>query len=564
MPARAEPFALLGGVVVFGVVALGAASSASAAAPARGGATSGALRVHAALERAKLWNDDRSFFVDVRVSAASVSRELPIDLVLALDVSGGTKERVALMSQALVEISDLLARGDRIAVVTFADAARTALSLDGARGEIATGAGVNVAAGLEEAASELRRSPRPHAARRIVLVTDGKPSQGVTSLEGLRAVAARLAGEGISVSTLGLGLGFDSALLAAISEAGGGRYNHVESAERVPAIYAAELRGLRSLVARGVRVRLEPAPGICLVDVVEHSVSSQASVALGDFEAGRSLNVVARLWAMDARRGAVLRVMIDGTDPTTGEPIGLEPVSLGAEVALTRDESSSSAILDVRPDVEDAVVTLNLERARTAARLGWKKEARATLAAVKRVRPSLEFIAPDGRHDSMSIDELAAELLAGLEEREEPAEAFALDRDGALDCRWLRNRSQAIAGLRTIGTSEAIFRSGDKEQDGNLDYGMLSELNNTRVVDSVIGCGTKQGYFFQTNYSFDTSEFLWFGLANPSAAGSTGDRSFASNQAGVIFYTTGSRFRSADKFLDNYLLPNSGVVTTGK
>ena len=525
MPARAEPIVLLGGVVVFLFVALGAASSASAAAPARGSASTGPLRVHAALERAKLWNDDRSFFVDVRVSAANTSRELPIDLVLALDVSGGTKERVALMSQACLEISDLLAKGDRIAVVTLADAARTALSLDGARGEIATGAGVNLEAGLEEAASELRRSPRLHAARRIVLVTDGKPTRGVTALEGLRALAARLAGEGISVSTLGLGLGFDSAVLAAISEAGGGRYNHVDSAERVPAIYAAELRALRSLVARGVRVHFETAPGVQLLDFVlwSHELDERGpTVTVGDFEAGRSVNVVARLWARNRTEGNLLRMRVEGTDPSGREPISLEPIDLGAQAALTPDEANASAILDVGPDVEDAVVTLNLERARMAARARDAKEARLALAAVKRMRPSLEFIAPDGRSERKTVDELASEMLwfAVANPPVEEARTDGFDASGVIDCARRRNEASAIGGLRTIGTSYAVFREGDKEDDdGNLDYGMLSELNNTKVVDSVIGSGTKQGYVHAVE---------------------------------------------VDKFLDSYLLPNSGVIPTGK
>ena len=66
-----------------------------------------------------------------------------------------------------------------------------------------------------------------------------------------------------------------------------------------------------------------------------------------------------------------------------------------------------------------------------------------------------------------------------------------------------------------VAISARVFREGDKERDGNLDYGMLSELNNTQLVDSIIGSGTKQGYNFQATYSFTSSEFLWFATANP-------------------------------------------------
>jgi hypothetical protein len=103
----------------------------------------------------------------------------------------------------------------------------------------------------------------------------------------------------------------------------------------------------------------------------------------------------------------------------------------------------------------------------------------------------------------------------------------------------------------------------------NLDYGMLAELNSTGLVDSVLGAGTKQGYMFQAAYSVSPSELLWFNLANPTIAGTTGDRYFDTNQAGVIFYTSGTTLaidtstcvlptnaeRSADKFVQSALIP---------
>ena len=128
-----------------------------------------------------------------------------------------------------------------------------------------------------------------------------------------------------------------------------------------------------------------------------------------------------------------------------------------------------------------------------------------------------------------------------------------------LEARKHGNEASAIGGLKTICTSEAIFREGDKENDGNLDYGMLSELANTKLLDSVLGSGRKQGYSFQATYSFNTSEFLWFGVANPVVPGVTGDRYWSTNQAGVLFYTTGL---STTLDTDTCLLPNHGVIPT--
>jgi type IV pilus assembly protein PilA len=107
-----------------------------------------------------------------------------------------------------------------------------------------------------------------------------------------------------------------------------------------------------------------------------------------------------------------------------------------------------------------------------------------------------------------------------------------------LHARKSANEAAAVGALKTITTSQSVFREGDKEQDGNLDYGMLSELSNVTLIDSVLGKGSKQGFFFSCSYSYLTSEFLWFALANPQVPTSSGDRYFETSAAGVIFYTT--------------------------
>lgn len=123
------------------------------------------------------------------------------------------------------------------------------------------------------------------------------------------------------------------------------------------------------------------------------------------------------------------------------------------------------------------------------------------------------------------------------------------------------NEASAVGGLKTISTAEGLFRDGDKEDDGNVDYGMLSELSNMDLIDVVLGSGTKAGYLMRATYSFTSSEFLWFGVATPALAGGTGDRYFAMNHAGGIFFTSGAQLQIDTS---SCLLPNNGVVPVGK
>jgi prepilin-type N-terminal cleavage/methylation domain-containing protein len=130
-----------------------------------------------------------------------------------------------------------------------------------------------------------------------------------------------------------------------------------------------------------------------------------------------------------------------------------------------------------------------------------------------------------------------------------------------LQARKAANETNAVGALKTLTTAEGFFRDGDKDNDVNIDYGMLSELSNAELIDNVLGSGTKSGYIFAAAYSLTSSEFLWFGTANPALAGQTGDRYFCVGQAGVIYYTNGGRI-ALD--VDTCKLPNGGVVVVGK
>jgi len=104
--------------------------------------------------------------------------------------------------------------------------------------------------------------------------------------------------------------------------------------------------------------------------------------------------------------------------------------------------------------------------------------------------------------------------------------------------RKMANETSAIASLKQILTAETIFRERDADKDGNIDYGMLSELVTANLLDPSLGSGTKSGFYFQATYSFTSSEYLWFGVGNPVVQNQSGDRSFVINNLGALFYTT--------------------------
>ena len=94
---------------------------------------------------------------------------------------------------------------------------------------------------------------------------------------------------------------------------------------------------------------------------------------------------------------------------------------------------------------------------------------------------------------------------------------------------------RAIGMLKTISTCEALFREGDKDGDGDLDYGTLPELIKAKLLarSSI----DRTGYRFTVCPGSKAREFLWMAVAEPVKLGKTGNRYFATNHAGVIYYS---------------------------
>ncbi len=582
-----EPLLLAFAIVLFaGLAALASGPAEAARTASRESARSGPLAVEATLSQgALLRGGDGSLLLHVRLKGAPAPALNPIDLALVLDVDtrGTGESNLALLSRACLEVSRQLGPEDRITVVSFADEARTVLAPGQSLQPLVAGRGRNFSAALERAADELRRAARRGAMRRILVVATGVPDAGVTDGDALRALVARFAGEGISLSTLGVGESYDPIFMKSLSDAGGGSYHGVDAPERLVGIYAAELRSLRSLVARDVRVTLTPAPGVEIEEVIEWPTSREGdatTVLVGDFEGLRTAKVVARVRVKDpAAATDVVSVALGAVEPGSRSELPAVCARVGVTVTPEKDAVLASVARGlIERDLEDARVVSCLRRSEEAARRRDVSGVRESLELLRTVRPLLEYQAADGQVERRSVDEIEAELVWLATRKDEEKGTLAALVEGAkekLDSVWPvqarkhGNEASAIGALKTIATSQALFREGDKEQDGNLDYATLAELDRTKLIDSVLGSGTKQGYQFEVHPVPGTPEFLWYAVARPTAPGTTGERYFYTNQAGVIFYSmtpievdpaTGQARSQrwdtrAQKFVEAYVIP---------
>jgi len=138
-----------------------------------------------------------------------------------------------------------------------------------------------VAQGLEQLQTTNGEAPR-----KILLLTDGLANVGITDPSQLVEITQTAGSDGIGTSTIGFGADFDEDLLTQMADAGSGNAHYAETPEAAPAIFAAELEGLTSLVAQNVSLEIRPSDDVEVLGILNEYpqtlVRGGVQVALGD------------------------------------------------------------------------------------------------------------------------------------------------------------------------------------------------------------------------------------------------------------------------------------------
>lgn len=197
----------------------------------------------------------------------------PVNLALVIDRSGSMSgDKIAKAREAALELVRRLGADDIVSLVAYDSGVQTLVHAqrvgDGRRLEAAIcgiEAGGNTAlyGGVTRGAEQIRRHLEDgRYVNRIVLLSDGQANVGPSSPEELGRLGASLMKEGVSVTTIGLGLGFNEDLMTRLAQRSDGNTYFVEDSADLPRIFAAELGDVLNVVARRVVIEIEFPAGV--------------------------------------------------------------------------------------------------------------------------------------------------------------------------------------------------------------------------------------------------------------------------------------------------------------
>jgi Ca-activated chloride channel family protein len=253
----------------------------------------GALSHKIELERGKLAPSGGTVHVRLALrSSAEAARERPpLSVVVVMDVSGSMRgQLIQSAREAAAGLVDKLHAGDEFALVTFSTEGQVKIPIEkvGSRkeqlkktiGEIKEGGGTNIGEGLRLGYAEATsKKASKEAVKVVMLMSDGRANEGITSSRQLATLALDAFQHGIQTSSFGMGTDYDGPLMSQIANDGAGGYYYLRDAAQIPGALSTELEKRLDPVATALEVRVRLKPDVELLNVYGSRRLSEAEAA---------------------------------------------------------------------------------------------------------------------------------------------------------------------------------------------------------------------------------------------------------------------------------------------
>jgi Ca-activated chloride channel family protein len=203
---------------------------------------------------------------------AASDRRPAVNVCLAIDRSGSMQgEKIASARQGAIAALRRLGPEDIVSVVAYDDVVQVMVpatrasergSIEAGIRDLEPGGSTALFAGVVKCAGELRKFLDKNRVSRIILLSDGIANVGPSSPAELGALGAQLMEEGISVTTVGLGTGYNQDLMSELALRSDGGHLFVERVEDLGRFLDDALAATTAVVARDVDVRIRCRPGV--------------------------------------------------------------------------------------------------------------------------------------------------------------------------------------------------------------------------------------------------------------------------------------------------------------
>jgi Ca-activated chloride channel homolog len=255
---------------------------------------------------------EHNLYVMARIQADAppeIGDRRPLNLSVVLDRSGSMGgDKLAYVKQAAGFLVQRLGGSDRLSVVSYdhrvtVDVQPEAVihkdRITQAIDQLTAGGTTNLSGGWLQGCQLVAGNVADGQINRVLLLTDGLANQGVTDPVRLETMARQKRAEGITTTTMGVGMDFNEDLLTRMASEGGGAFYFIDNPDQAPHIFAEELKDLLSVVGQNLVITLIPSRDVRMVRQLNayptEDVPGGTAFRLGDLFAEEVKSVVLEL-----------------------------------------------------------------------------------------------------------------------------------------------------------------------------------------------------------------------------------------------------------------------------
>ena len=288
---------------------------------------------------------ERYQMLRIGIQGYSVPAEERKDSVLTfvIDVSGSMSQenRLELVKRSLELLVEQLRRSDQVSIVVYGTEARVVLepTQGDQQDEILNAIyslhpeGVtNAEAGLRLGYKLASRAFNPEGINRVILCSDGVANLGDTSADSIWEHVKRRAGEGITLTTVGFGMGnYNDVLMEQLADNGNGSYYYVDTLKEARRLFVENLTSTLQVIAMDAKIQVDFNPAVVaryrLVGFENRAVADQDfrndKVDAGEIGAGHSVTALYEIKLQPEAVGKIGTVSMRWKDPDTQNVVEL-------------------------------------------------------------------------------------------------------------------------------------------------------------------------------------------------------------------------------------------------
>lgn len=251
----------------FFVIALGMASTAHAHA---------VLKLRAGFSNPVLLADrSHNTFLKIAIEGEPLEQTAarsPINLAVVIDRSGSMAgDKIERAKEAAMMLVDRLGPNDILSVITYDDGVDVLVPAtrvsDGEHikamiSQLYVGGSTALFAGVSKGISEVRKFVDPRRVNRVILLSDGQANVGPSTPQELGRLGMSAGKEGISITTIGIGLGYNEDLMSQLALKSDGNHAFAANAADLSRLFDSELGDVLSVCAKGVVVQIDFQGGV--------------------------------------------------------------------------------------------------------------------------------------------------------------------------------------------------------------------------------------------------------------------------------------------------------------